>query len=411
MNRFPSRTTACCLASLAGWTAWGQEAASFLTTELPYPEYMPVQRDHYNLRWGALTVRLDATLAVSFTDNAYLAENDKTSDWGLTPLLNFGFFYPIREDQTLQLDVGFGYTWWNERDDLSGLTIAPRSHLHFRQRIGEVDLFLNNLTSTQTQPSSRVELAGDQGEFTFSRIYNTASLGAGWRPTRRLGFNAGYSYSLDRGLSDDFSSQDRDIHSLNAGTTFYQSEIIQYGLGASYSFINYIENIQSDAQSLFIGPNVQWRPKNYLTVGLKAGYTQYTPDDNGLIPGAEDFNGFTFGGDVAYQMNRDVSHALSFFRRVDPGFGNDYTEEIGGTYSAGIRLGRRGNLSLRAGYSHADLSSGETADQWTGGVGLGWDLIRRVSTGLNWGITSRDSNLPNRDYVENSVVLRLGYQF
>lgn len=405
------RTTACSLACLAGWASSGQDAASFLTTELPYPDYVPIQRNHYNLRWGALTGRLDASLAVSFTDNAFLSENDQTSDWGLTPLLNLGFFYPIRQEQALQVDVGVGYTWWKERDDYTGLTIAPRSHLTFRQRLGEVDLILNNTTSTQTQPSSRVELAGNQGDLTFNRIYNAASLGANWVPTRRLGFNAGYTYSLDRGLDDDFSAQDRDIHTVSAGTTFLQSEIIRYGLGASYSFINYIENIQSDAQSLFVGPNVEWRPKRYLTLGLQAGYTQYSPDDNGLIPGAEDFNGFTFSGNATYEMSRNISHRLAFFRRVDPGFGNDFTEEIGGNYSAGLKLGQRGNLSLRAGYSHAELSNREEADIWTGGVGLGWDLIRRLSTGINWGITSRESNLPNRNYVENSVVLRLGYQF
>lgn len=399
------------MTGLAGLAAPGQDAANFLTNELPFPDWMPVTQDHYNLKWGDLTVRLDASMSATFTDNAYLSENDKTSDWGLTPLVTVGFFYPIREEQTLQLDVGVGYTWWNERTDQNGVTVAPRSHLSFRQRLGEVDLTLNNTTSTSSEASSRVELAGDQGEFTFQRFSNLAALSAGWQPTRRLAFNGGYDYSLERGLSDSFSAQDADTHSFNVGATLIQSELLSYGLGGSYSLINYVEDVQNDSRSFFIGPNVQWRPRNYLTVSLEAGYSNFSPDDNGTLQEAEDFNGFTFSGDVSYRMNRYLTHGLGLFRSVNPGFGNDYTEEIGGDYAATWSLNPRATLTARAGYSHADLSTGEQADIWSGGLGLGWNFIRRVTTGLDWSINTRDSNLPNRSYTENVVSLRLGYQF
>ncbi|MFN0067407.1 MAG: outer membrane beta-barrel protein [Limisphaerales bacterium] len=402
-----------CLAGLAGLATSGQDAANFLTNELPFPEWMPVTQDHYNLKWGDLTVRLDASMSVTYRDNTFLTENDKTSDWGLTPMLNVGFFYPIREEQTLQLDVGVGYTWWNENTDQNGLAIAPRSHLSFRQRVGEVDLTLSNTAATSVQPSDRVELAGGDGgdEFNFDRLSNVTALSAGWRPTRRLAFNGGYSFSLERGLSDSFSAQDRDTHSFNVGTTLIQSEILSYGLGASYSLINYVEQIQSDAQSLFVGPNVEWRPNGFLTVGLQAGYTSFIPDDNGTQQAADDFNGFTFSGDVSYRMNRSLTHTIGVFRSVNPGFGNDFTEELGGSYSASWALNARAALTARAGYTHADISNGEVADIWNGGLGLGWRFIRRVSTGLDWNINTRDSNQSGRSYTENIISLRLGYQF
>lgn len=410
-HRCGQRTAWSCLTGLAGLAASGQEAANFLTNELPYPDYIPVTRDHYNLRWGDLTVRLDASMAVSFTDNAFLAEDDQTSDWGLTPLLNIGFFYPIREDQTLQMDVGVGYTWWNERSDLSGLTIAPRSHLRFRERVGQVELTLSNTTSTALDAASRVELAGEGEEFTFQRLYNVASLSAGWQPTRRLVFNSGYSFSIDRGLSDDFAAQDRDTHSFNAGGTFIQSELLSYGLGGSYSFFNYLEDLQNDGDQFFVGPNVEWRPRNYLTFNFEFGYSQFSPDDTGTLATQDDFTGLTFSGDVSYRMNRYITHNLGVFRSVDPGFGNDYTEQLGGNYSASIILNPRATATARAGYSHADLSSGEEADLWSGGLGIGWNFIRRVTTGLDWTINTRSSNQANRSYTENVVSLRFGYQF
>lgn len=410
--RHPARRAALgCLTGLAGLAATGQEAANFLTNELPYPDYMPVTRDHYNLRWGDLTVRLDASLAANFTDNAFLAEEDKTSDWGLTPLLNIGFFYPIREEQTLQLDFGVGYTWWNERSDQSGLTIAPRSHLSFRQRVGQVDLTLSNTSSTSMDGSSRVELAGEGTEFSFERLYNVVSLGAGWQPTRRLAFNGGYSFSIDRTLNDDFGAQDRDTHSFNAGVDFIQSELLSYGLGGSYSFFNYLENIQNDGDQFFVGPNVEWRPRDYLTVNLEFGYSQLSTDQTGAQPTDGDFTGLTFSGNTTYRMNRYLTHNLGVFRSVEPGFGNDYTEQIGANYSAVVPLSRQVTATARASYTNAKLSNDEEADLWSGGLGIGWNFIRRVTTGLDWTINTRGSNQENRSYTENVIALRLGYQF
>ena len=78
----------------AGATAAAQETTDFLTNQLPYPAYVPIDPGHYNLRWGRVTARLDGSVGFGFTDNRFYSEDDLEADYSIYPKINIGIRRP-----------------------------------------------------------------------------------------------------------------------------------------------------------------------------------------------------------------------------------------------------------------------------------------------------------------------------
>jgi uncharacterized protein (PEP-CTERM system associated) len=55
--------------------------------------------------------------------------------------------------------------------------------------------------------------------------------------------------------------------------------------------------------------------------------------------------------------------------------------------------------------------SGEVFDRLGPSLGVSYNLMERLSTALAYRYTRRMSNLPDRDYSQNSVTLTITYHF
>jgi len=75
---------------------------------------------------------------------------------------------------------------------------------------------------------------------------------------------------------------------------------------------------------------------------------------------------------------------------------------------------RAASLSASFTYEMGDESTvgiGEEYSRFGFNIGVGVNLTTRWNTGLRYQFYTRDSNVPRRDYQQNSVVLSVAYSF
>lgn len=400
-------------------TAIAQETSELITTQLPFPQYVGVADDHYGVRIGRVRIRYDLSLETVFTDNRNLESSDKDSDFGLRPTLTFGLFYPLNDRQKLQLDVGLGYQWWANVSDQNRFYVTPRSHVSYVLGVGDVDVSISNNTASNSEASSRVEIAGGPGangaagdDLAFNRITNMTGLGAAWRPGR-IGLRGNYTFMIDRSLNDQFQSLDQNRHIFSGGIDFRVSAPITVGLAGNYSIYTYLENIQNDGSAFNITPTLTWRIRDNLTLDAAVGYGESSFDQTGTIQDDDAFSGVTYDVAVRHQLNKRMNHSLTVSRGADPGLGSNFTERfiLGYNFSAQISPVLRPYLGFS--YQSASISgdAGEDAELFRLNLGIGYPVLRRATLGLNYNVSWRVSGDANREYTENRVSLIASYRF
>ena len=392
-----------------------QETAELITTALPFPDYRTVQRDHYGLRLGPVMVRYDLSLSAVYTDNRNYNESGlEEEDFGLRPVFHLGLFYPINDRQKLQLDVGVGYQWWMNRDNQNRFYISPSSHVDYRFFLGDVQMRVSNNTSSSSEASDRAEYAGggSTSDLNFNRLSNVTALNASWG-TRRVSFSGGYSYAITRGLDDDTSSLDRDTHGLNASALVTITAPLAAGVSATYSTFSYLEQVQNDGETWSVGPTAEWRPMDSLSLNGYVHYSESTYERTGTISDNSDFSGIVFGFTARHQLNRYVSHSATFSKDVDPGYGSNFTDTFSVLYAVNGRISDRLGANLAFTYRKASISGSldEDADLYRISVGTGYQVLRALNVGLTYSLNTRQSNIEDREYVENRVTMVASYKF
>jgi len=400
-------------------TAWAQETSELITTQLPFPQYVAINDDHYGVRIGRVQVRYDVSVEGVFTDNRNLVNTGKESDFGVRPVLTLGLFYPLSDRQKLQVDVGVGYQWWAKVSDQNRFYVAPRSHLSYVIGVGDVDLSLSNTTTSTSEANSRVEIAGGPGangspgtDLAFNRIGNMTTLAAGWKPGR-IGFRSNYSFMIDRSLNDQFLSLDQNRHIFGGAVDYSVSAPITVGLAGNYSIYTYQENIQNDGSGFSITPTLAWQVRDNLSLDAAVGYGQSDFDQTGTIQDNDGFSGVTYNVAIRHQLNKRMNHAATFSRGADPGLGSNFTDrfQLGYNFSAQISPMLRPFLGFS--YESASISgdAGENAELFRVNLGMGYPVFRRATLGLNYNVSWRVADDPTREYIENRVSLIASYRF
>lgn len=410
-----------CLAA-AVWAAGmpfatrAQETSELITTALPFPEYYPVQDDHYGHRIGKVNMHYGASVATVFTDNRNLTSDNQEADFGVTTSVNLGGFYVINERQKVQLDVGIGYAWWLESNERDGLFITPSSHLDYYFRVGDVQINLANETSTSMNASDRPEYAGGSGnsaqDLAFHEMRNISTASSSYALNRSVSAGGSYSFTLTRSLTEQFQSLDSNRHQFSVGPNWQVSAPVSVGLSGSYQLIQYEQQVQNDGELVSFGGDVSWRARDNLSISLSAGYSQSFYDQTGTIQDNSNFGGPTFSMSIAHEMNKYMRHTLSASRGMEAGFGSNYTDSFNVQYMLNVRMARL-SPTLTVNYNNFSQSGsgGESGGLYRITLSNGFQLTRRVNLGAAYNANIRASGDADRDYLENQVTATLLVSF
>ena len=387
----------------------------FLSRTAPYLPLGSGEQADYNIKWRRATARLRGSIQAEYSDNLTLTDGNAQGDMFLAPSVGAGIFWPLSRHNILQFDLDIGYRYYMSYSELNTFFISPSSHLEYRMMLGDVRVNIHDDFSIQVDPVSRPEISGVNAEdpVVFRRFLNTSGISASWQPAERWSLVGGYDFSIDRSLSDDYESIDRNAHLFNAAIYRTVPPQWTFGLHASYTITDYLQQIQNDGWGTAVGPLVAFQVSQHVLLEGGVDWTVSHFDQTGTITDTSDFEGITYRIAARQVLNRRTHHNLRLSDSVGLGLGSNYTDIMAVQYGLTSEVRRGVSLNGILSYDHSRVSGpgGETADRFLIYFGSGFALSRQWWLGLGYSFASKNSDQLGRDYVQNRITADATYKF
>jgi hypothetical protein len=369
---------------------------------------------NYNMKLGPVYFDLTGELETSFNDNVYLSDEQRESDFILRPNLSLHTFWQATRMNVLSIDIGIGYSKYLDHSDLdtSGLMIAPNSAVSFDIYVGNVLINLHDRFSITQNPVDEALLSG-VGK--FDRFQNAAGISF-LCDLNDLVLFFGYDHYNFWSLSDEFETLDRSEEQFAFSASAKVNEATVTGLDVSASIIDYDQDFQNDGWSGSVGPFIELQVTRHLKFRASAGYQMMSFDAGGGNGDASDLNGWFAYMNLSHQMNSRVTEALAIGHESRLGLVTNYAEVDYARYLINWQMSSALSSSLDLLYENARESSGgtfesEDSQRFSAGASLEYAVSRKLSVGLRYRYSLKDSNLLLRDYYQNLVSAVVRYDF
>lgn len=389
-----------------------QGAINNQSTVVPAPEQPHLGPVYYSL--GANT-------SLTYSDNINSAEINPESD-GISEIgVNVGLDWQATERSDLRLNTDIGYLQYFRYRANDGVVIAPGSTLDYALSWYDATLTFYNQTTYTRRVIAEPALANVA---TLPQFGNTSGLMAEWDPGH-LTFQTSYSHVINLSSSANayLNSTSEEFYG-RAGWRF--AEATQAGIEASGTLTSYQESSQNNNSSYSVGAFVEWRLKSWLQLTARGGPTFYNFYSQSQGTANSSLNSYYVSFGVNDQITDYLSQNLSVLRSIQLGLnqGSSYVQQLGITYSLTWAITKHINLTATGGYDDGNqplvlgyqfgvipIEATENYQAYSGALGAGWQLTGHLSAGLSYTYTRRDSNLPGRNYSDNSVSAQINYTF
>jgi hypothetical protein len=372
----------------------------------------PAKQSHV----GPIEFAMGLYTGFQLNDNVnYVAENPQSDTilrWGMTA----GFTLPATEQSGLNLNTGVGYAYYLVHPQYSAWEISPDSALSWDIAFEDGSMTLFDQFSFSQQVGTESALYGVAA---FPRFDNTIGIKATWLPNRWR-IEGGYSHNNFFSDSSAFDYLNRSSEFFFARVAWRFAEATEAGVEVSSSLTDYEVNLQNNNTSLSLGPYADWQVTQSLKVTLRGGWTSFVFSDASGSAVVPDISTYYAGLELTQQLTDFLSHRLTARRDVRLGInaGSDYIQEFVLNYSLNWKLTQSLTLETAATFEHGKqpLQSGVSFVQenydWLGiGPTASWQATGRIALSAGYSFWQRTSNLPGHGYVQNSLTLRLDYQF
>ncbi len=369
-------------------------------------------KPNYNFKAGPVYFDLRGGLDIEFNDNVNLSEDDRRADLILRPSLTLSSFWQVTKINALRLDIGLSYAKYISEQglDSNSVQIAPNSQLSFDVFTGDFRINFHDRFSIQQDPLDEGQLS-NTGDYT--RFENSAGVSVLW-DLNDVKLVFGYDHYTFKALSGNFDYLDRAEEQFTFSSQFLLTDATTVGLDAGAAIIRYDEDYHSDGVSYNIGPFFETQISNYLRLRMTAGYQQINSEDDGFNQDDSDKSGPYGNVTLAHRLNNYYTQTLSAGYESRLGLESNTVDITFFRYVGNWRLNRAITLNFDAFFEDSSESGGvepEDAQRYGAGVGFDYQLTRKLLAGLRYQFAVKDSNLADRDYYQNRVVLSLGYDF
>lgn len=352
---------------------------------------------------------------IQFNDNITLAQEGTLSDEIIHSGVTLNVNWPATPQSALNLDVSIGYRHYLEHSQYDGLEVAPNSALTYSITWDEGSLAFFDQISYLQDVISQPALTGVAS---FPRLENTVGT--------RLTFEPG-NWELAAGYSHyNFFSDSSTYQYLNRASEYFFSRAgwrfsqkTEAGVEASASLTSYDLPIQSDNDSISIGGFVDWQITHAIRASLRGGPTYYTFYGTEGRPNST-LNAYYFSLELEHQFTDFLSYRVDVRHDVSVGInvGSDYIESTTASCILSCALTQRLSASLNFNYEKGNqpfqifiFEFKENFEQYGITPGVSWQLTDRLAASLNYSYYNRTSDLPGRNYTQNTLDLRLIYNF
>lgn len=384
------------------------------------------EEENYNIRIGNLDLIFALGLGVEFNDNITLANTDRISDIIFRPQLDIEGLWRISENNKIKFGLGISYAKYMEHSefDSDSVLVAPNSALTWSVRSGQFTFTLRERLSYQEDPFDQPQLNAAN----FRRWENQAGFEIDWEASEYTRLAVGFDrYDL---WADDpaYESQDRTINTVFFRPSHQLSPSVALGLSASMSWVDYDQNIQADANVVLIGPYIQWRVNDLLSVYLEAGY-QMSDFDGGtrievvdprtglgtgtFVTDTEDSDSLYAKLEIVHTPTENFRHKLSASRTSELGLGTNFYDLYHFEYTIDWKVGEFTSIRPSVFYEYYETSGdvSEEAHRMGAALGIYHILSEHLTLGLDYRYIRKNSNLPDADYYQNLAMLSIYYKF
>ena len=377
-----------------------------------------VDRIPYNLLMGPIRFRVSASVGVEYNDNINYADVNTQDDVIIRPNLTLDAIWPITQLNTLRLDLGIGYAFYLDHDenDTRAILIAPNSQIAFDIFVGDFRINIHDRMSIQQDPIAEPALSNVAN---YARFENTGGVSVLWDLNQAL-VDLGYDHYNFVSLTDQFDYLDRNADILFGSIDFLLTPTIGIGPEATAVFTNYDQHVLNDNNDYSVGGFMEAQVTNNLKVRVAGGW-QWIDFDNGPV----NFFGFLFPDDkrasdfyanilIGHRINAMIRQTLAAGHETQLGVNSNYITLNYVRHTLTLNLIRGTILSTEFFFEDAEESGGiinEQFDRWGGAIALGYQLTPHVTLGLRYQYTTKDSDVPLRDYDQNRVSLDGTYSF
>ena len=377
-----------------------------------------VDRIPYNLLVGPIRFRVSATVGVEYNDNISYADVNEQDDFIIRPNVTIDAIWPVTQLNTLRLDLGIGYAFYldHSENNTNGVLIAPNSQIAFDIFVGDFRINIHDRMSLQQDPIAEGALSNVAD---YGRFENTAGISVLWDLNQAL-VVVGYDHYNFVSTTNQFDYLDRNAEIVYGSVDFLLTPTIGLGPEANAVFTRYDQMVLNDNEDYSIGGFLEAQITNNLRVRVAGGYQWMDFDRNTVV-----FFGFIApdrGRDRDYYANILIGHRLNAAIRQTLSAGHESQLGVNSNFiqlnyvrhTLTLNLIRGTLLSTEFFYEDADESGGfldEHFHRLGGAIALGYQLTRHVTLGVRYQYTTKDSDVPLRDYDQNRVSLDGTYSF
>ena len=305
------------------------------------------------LRWETGAVTFNTSVSFSYTDNALQGSSDfgKQDDFIIQPMLGMTIFQQVSENAQLSFNVGIGYRYSLNYNDLAQFNLAPNGSINYSFVIGETVFTLFDRINSNA--GTRPEIAGNglSSGVDFNRINNQVGLSVSHAFTEVTTASAMYGFTIDRGLSDQFGILDQDQHTVSAGAYHQLSPYWTTGLSGQATKTTFSQNFQNGSTTYGAGPMLSFRPNDFIVLSGSVQYTISEFSSNGQVADTSEFSGLTYQISASHRLTSNISHTVTVSSGVNSGLGSNFTETFMAGYRASWQFHERMGLNLGLTYS------------------------------------------------------------
>lgn len=388
---------------------FGQEAIrmSLASEAVAAAQKTSTSSNYYNIEAGPVFLRFQGEMGVEFNDNANYSSTNPDADIGLRPGVNVKAYWPVTEQNAVNLDTGIGYVQYLHDPSYSYLYINSDSSLNFKVYTGDVVLDLHDRFSAIEYQTQDPSVSAN-----FIRLENTPGIKADW-DLNQLILTAGFDYDMFDSLTGNYQYSDNDSELLSGQAAFLINSQNRLGVEMGGGFTTYQEHVLDNATHFNIGPFYQAQLTPYLGVEAHGGFAVYQFNHTGTITNVSDFNGFYAALSATHRLNSWFSHTISAGHQLQLGITSELSETYYLRYAGTWNVIRDGAVSLGMEYDHGITSGGieETYNFYYPTAGVSYKLTEKVTGHITYNLLDKRSDVSVYSYVQNRLVIDFTYDF
>ncbi|MEO0793559.1 MAG: hypothetical protein AAFX93_00265 [Verrucomicrobiota bacterium] len=373
-----------------------------------------------NFKVGGFRFDLAATFDIIYDDNINYAEFNPRWDIILRPGVVLAGRYQFSELNTLSVSVGIGYNKYLRTPELDSinnfLNISPDTELSFTVFIDDVTMEFYERLSYSVDATDAFAIQGgvvSNNPLDYGRFVNQVGVDLDW-DLNDIIFYAGLSRLDIIPTSSAFDYTQRHAYLLEGGPRFLVAPNLTLGVTGTMAWNFYNDDVNNDSWSWSIGPMAIWQATENLSFAGNIAYQDYIFQEGALNQDDTNPAGIVGSFTVNHRASGNFEHSLTAGHSFNYGYLSNVTSLFSVAYGFNWRMNSRLTPRGRAYYELGADSGGllpEDYGRYGFGIGVDYQLSSKFTASLDYDFSHKSSNLFNRSYYRNRVLLGLRYDF